>query len=83
MREFLVVSVAGFLGAFFDSFLGSLLQAKYRCRVCGSLTEKEEHHGEPTELVSGISSVDNDVVNLLSCAFSSLLSIVLILIIYA
>ncbi len=68
---FLIAASAGFLGCIFDSFLGSLFQAKYSCSVCNKLTEKKKHCAEPTVFSSGLALVDNDVVNLLSSLFSA------------
>ncbi len=77
----LIVIISGFLGSVFDSLLGSLVQAKYRCTVCGKITEKQEHCGNPTELSRGIKVINNDMVNLLSTAFSALLALVFFLLI--
>ena len=71
----LIALAAAFLGAVFDSFLGSLFQVKHRCAVCGKITEKHTHCGENTLYHSGLSLIDNDVVNLLSCLFSAGLAI--------
>lgn len=81
IRELFIVAACAFLGAIFDSMLGSLLQVKYRCTVCGALTEKEEHCDAPTVKESGITAIDNDVVNILSCTFASILALVLVLVI--
>ena len=76
--KFLIIaSIAAFLGAVFDSFLGSLLQVKYKCRTCGRITEREVHCNKPTEKYSGFAFFDNDVVNLFSGAFASVLAILL------
>ncbi len=69
-------ALCAFLGAVIDSMLGSLLQAKFKCPSCDAITEKEEHCGIKTELSSGIKWLTNDIVNLISCIFASLLSIV-------
>ena len=78
----LVVLAAGFLGGVFDSCLGSLLQVKYKCPVCQSIVEREEHCGEKTEKHSGIFFVNNDVVNLMGTLFAALVSSILCYIIY-
>ena len=80
ITELVIVTFAGFLGAFFDSFLGSLLQVKYTCRICGATTEREEHCGEPTERLSGLAFVDNDMVNIFSSAFSAIFATALAII---
>lgn len=72
-----VVFSSAFLGAIFDSLLGSLLQIKYRCTHCGSITEREEHCERPCVRHSGLAIMTNDTVNLVSTLFSSLLAIVL------
>lgn len=71
-RLFCIVLAAGFLGAVCDSVLGSCLQVKYRCAVCGAVTEREAHCGAPTERLRGLRCVSNDAVNLLSnlCALA-------------
>ena len=73
--NFVIAALAGFLGNIFDSFLGSLLQVKYRCKVCGKFTEKNEHCAKPTVYQSGIKCLDNDIVNLLSGIFAAALAI--------
>lgn len=65
-RLFCIVLAAGFLGAVCDSVLGSCLQVKYRCAVCGAVTEREAHCGAPTAHLRGLRCVSNDAVNLLS-----------------
>lgn len=69
--QMLVISAAAFLGAVFDSFLGSLFQVKYRCPVCSAIVEKEMHCDMITEKYRGIRIVTNDLVNLLSTLFSA------------
>lgn len=61
-----VVVASGFLGAVFDSVLGSRLQVKYQCASCGTVTERETHCGKRTLRASGLAWINNDVVNLLS-----------------
>ena len=79
LTEIAVVTLCAFFGAVFDSLLGSLVQAKYKCVVCNKITEREVHCFKPTVKHSGISFIDNDIVNLLSCAFSALLSVLIVL----
>jgi uncharacterized membrane protein len=78
--EFIISSSAAFLGAVFDSLLGSLLQAKNKCRLCGKVTEKDNHCGKPTVHYSGISIIDNDVVNIFSGIFSAVVALLFCLI---
>ena len=60
---FLGVTAAGFFAALCDSVLGSAAQAKYRCGVCGALTEKRTHCGKASKLEKGFRFVTNDAVN--------------------
>jgi uncharacterized protein (TIGR00297 family) len=77
LKLFILSGAIAFVGTVFDSMLGSLVQVKYACKVCGKITEKEEHCNSKTEKHSGLRFFDNDVVNFLSGAFSALLSIVI------
>lgn len=58
------VTLSGVLAALGDSVLGSALQAKYRCPVCGALTERPVHCGVPGALERGLAGLNNDGVNL-------------------
>jgi uncharacterized membrane protein len=49
-----------------DSLLGSGLQVKYQCRICGNLTEKKIHCQQETQYHSGLTWMDNNMVNFLS-----------------
>lgn len=60
------VALLAFLGVFIDSILGSLIQARYKCEVCGVLTDHKEHCDKPTTQVSGIKFVTNSMVNVLA-----------------
>ena len=75
--DFAIIAVSGFMGNLFDSFLGSVLQVKYNCTICGKITEKKEHCSTATVNYSGVSWIDNNTVNLFSTIFSTLLSILL------
>jgi uncharacterized protein (TIGR00297 family) len=65
-----VAAVAGLAGAFADSLLGAAVQAMYRCRVCGSETERAEHCGAAAVRIRGFAWMSNDAVNLLASAFA-------------
>ena len=75
---YIIVVASAFVGAIFDSLLGSLLQVKYKCTVCGEITEREMHCKKNTKKCSGFEFFDNDVVNLLSSLFASILAIILL-----
>ena len=81
ISELFIVAACAFLGSIFDSLLGSLIQVKYRCQICGEITEREEHCDTPTVKHSGFEAIDNDVVNILSCTFAAILATVLVLLI--
>ena len=78
-NEIAIIMLCAFLGGIFDSFLGSLVQVKYKCTVCGELTEREEHCGKPTVYHGGIKIMSNDLVNLLGTAFSAILALILVI----
>lgn len=72
--EALVCAGTAFLGVIFDSFLGSVLQVKYQCTVCGEITEKEFCCRKNTKKHSGFEFFDNDVVNLTSGVFTAVIT---------
>lgn len=65
--EVLTIStISGLIGSMFDSILGATIQAQYKCRVCGKISEKKIHCNQATLHVRGFKILDNHVVNLLS-----------------
>jgi uncharacterized membrane protein len=82
LTEALFTVGVAFLGMLFDSLLGSLLQAKYVCSVCGEAIEKPVHCDSPAKLVSGCRFVNNSTVNFLSTVFSFVLSLVSLVIFF-
>ncbi|CAH1222611.1 hypothetical protein PAECIP111893_04874 [Paenibacillus plantiphilus] len=69
-----VAAAAGTFGAFADSLLGATVQGMYRCRVCGSETERGEHCGAAAQATRGRAWMTNDIVNLTSSAAAGLLA---------
>ena len=61
--SFLDVTAAGFFAAVCDSALGSGMQVKYRCGICGALTEKPLHCGARGTPEQGLRFMTNDTVN--------------------
>lgn len=55
-----------FAQSLLDTFLGSAIQVKYRCPVCGRITERATHCGAATEYHRGVRWVNNNAVNLIS-----------------
>lgn len=72
-----VIVLCGFLAALVDSVLGSRVQAKYRCGVCGALTEKKVHCAQPGALEKGLAFVNNDMVNFLNNLSAVILALLL------
>ena len=62
---FVLVTVAGLLGALFDSYLGATVQSIYYCPTCDKDTEKYPTHGcgTQTSQIRGWNWLDNDWVN--------------------
>ena len=75
LKEALFTAAVAFLGMLFDSLLGSLLQGKYTCPICGKAVEKPIHCETKTHLYSGLSFVNNSTVNFLSTVFAFALSL--------
>lgn len=72
---FLSVWLFGLLDVWIDTLLGSLFQGLYSCRVCNEITERKVHCNEETILIKGFSFITNNVVNAISTAFCTLLSL--------
>jgi uncharacterized protein (TIGR00297 family) len=72
----LIISFAGLLGSFFDSYLGAMVQAIYYCPKCKKETERHPLHscGTKTTLRRGWAWLDNDWVNFLASAAGALLA---------
>ena len=62
---FALVTIAGLLGALFDSLLGATVQAIYYCPSCQKETERNPTHscGTGTTQIRGWKWLDNDWVN--------------------
>lgn len=78
--EAMIILASGFSGSVFDSLLGSLLQGKYKCLVCGEETEERIHCNVKTSKISGLEWINNSAVNFFSTLFASIISIILFLI---
>lgn len=74
---FILIGISGILGSLIDSYLGALIQGKYKCVVCGKTTEKKQHHGKKTIKIKGFEIVNNDVVNFISSLMASILAALL------
>lgn len=80
-KEVVIILISSFLGAVLDSLLGSIAQAKYKCPMCGKISEGKEHCTISAKPYSGLEIIDNDVVNLLSGAFAAALATFLTIVI--
>jgi len=69
-----IVLTGGFFGCLVDSYLGALVQAKYRGTQTGTITEKPYLEGEAVVLSSGIAWITNDAVNFISGLSSTVVS---------
>ena len=72
LRLVVATMVSGVLGMTIDSVLGATIQSKYRCVICGKLTESRVHCGMAAEMVDGISLIDTHMVNLISIMLGAL-----------
>lgn len=75
LYQLLFITAGGFTGAVIDSILGSRLQVKYQCPICGGLTEKKWHCDTDTRRYRGFTCINNDIVNFLSNLSVALLSL--------
>lgn len=82
-EQFLVITGAGILGGFVDSYLGATVQAVYTCPACETETERHPIHacGRATVLKRGLPWLNNDWVNA-ACTVSAGLMGVLISILF-
>jgi len=72
----LLAAVAGWLASFGDSLLGATLQAQYRCRGCGVLSDRIGHcEGAESDLARGYHGLTNDGVNLVASSVGALLAL--------
>ena len=73
----IMVVASGVAGSLIDSVFGATVQAKYRCEVCGKITERTIHCGSQAQLIGGLRWVDNDAVNW-ACAIGGALFLILL-----
>lgn len=70
-----IIFVFGFLGNILDTLLGAFIQVTYRCPSCEMVVESKWHCNRKTVHMSGNTIVNNDLVNLSSCALASILGV--------
>ncbi|MFC0269999.1 DUF92 domain-containing protein [Metabacillus herbersteinensis] len=71
-HHFLLILSFGFIGNLFDTILGSTLQVTYTCSQCGIKTERRIHCEKTGNQSSGLTLVNNDVVNFMAILLSSI-----------
>lgn len=74
----LLIIAMVFFQSILDSMLGSKLQVKYYCNLCGSITEEKLHCGNSTEYYCGCKRIDNNCVNLISSILIFIISLALL-----
>jgi uncharacterized protein (TIGR00297 family) len=81
---FPIITLAGFAGSLFDSFLGATVQAMYFCPTDQKETEKHPLHtcGTQTVHLRGWQWLDNDWVNFACGAFGMLIAFGLMKLLY-
>jgi uncharacterized protein (TIGR00297 family) len=75
----MIVTLAGFAAALFDSFLGATVQAMYFCPKDNKETEQHPIHscGTPTTRIRGWAWLNNDWVNVACGIFAVLMTLLL------
>jgi uncharacterized membrane protein len=79
-REYVILSLLAFGGTMVDSVFGSLLQALYQCKECGTKTEQPEHCNTKAVCIKGFRIIDNVSVNILSGLITCIIGGVILLI---
>lgn len=75
---FSVITAGGFIGCLVDSYMGILLQAKYKGAKSGKYTEKPFLDNEKVILTSGLAWITNDAVNFISGFVSTAVSMLVL-----
>lgn len=79
-KYFFSILVLPMIGVMLDSVLGSLLQAKYVCRVCARPTEKPIHCEKPSLHAGGVTFITNNAVNLISNLVTAAVAVLVLII---
>ncbi len=77
LTDCLMVLVSALLGVAFDTLLGSLVQPRYKCSVCGRTSENSVCCAESSRLIRGVSFITNSRVNFISELFAAAVFLVL------
>lgn len=71
--DILIIIVTPFLGMLVDSVIGSSMQVKFVCEVCGISTEQNMHCGKSTKQTGGWMRMSNGAVNCICTIFAAIL----------
>ncbi len=69
----LLITIAGFSAGIFDSIMGALFQAQYKCSECSRILDGKTHCGVSAVKYRGISFINNDFVNLAAGIFGGII----------
>ncbi len=72
-----IVGGMAIVGVFLDSVLGSLVQAKYKCTVCGKQIETKSCCDSNAVLVNGVRFIDNNMVNVIVNGVTAVMGIII------
>lgn len=75
-----IITLGGFVGCMVDSYLGAVMQEKYKGLTSGRIVEVPYIEGEQVSLVSGVKGITNDMVNFLSGVASTAVSMLVLVI---
>ena len=73
---FVIISALGLVGSLIDSFLGATIQAKYKNKN-QQITESPTTAGKNNKQISGLKFINNGMVNFLSVAIGTLISLII------
>lgn len=77
ISDLIIITILIFSQTIIDSLLGSCMQAKYKCIKCGKINEKSKCCDKESKQISGISWINNNMVNLISSIFITFISIII------
>lgn len=80
LLDFLIITSLIFGQTIIDSFFGSTLQVKYKCKKCKKIKEKKICCNKTTEKISGIAWMNNNMVNALSSIIITVIATIIYLI---
>ena len=78
--DFILIAGIIFFQTIVDSFLGSIMQVKYRCKKCKRISESTICCNTKTDKIFGITFINNNMVNLMSSIIITIISTIVYLI---